>query len=111
VDDSGKACIADFGLSKVYSPEKAGAKASKISGTLRFLAPEALKGQPLNYETDVYAFGMVIYEVGVITSHFHSPLSNMTSMSTGIHRRSSIHQGVRRLGQGRLSRTSPANIK
>ncbi|KAF8551582.1 kinase-like protein [Imleria badia] len=63
VDDSGKACITDFGLSKVCSSRTAGTKTNRISGTLRFLAPEALKGEPLSFETDVYAFGMLIYEV------------------------------------------------
>ncbi|KAF8137687.1 kinase-like domain-containing protein [Boletus edulis] len=63
VDDSGKACITDFGLSRVCSSKSEGTEKSKIAGTLRYLAPEALKGQPLSFETDVYAFGMLIYEV------------------------------------------------
>ncbi|KAF8443898.1 kinase-like domain-containing protein [Boletus edulis BED1] len=63
VDDAGKACIIDFGLSKVYSSGTAGANRGKVVGTLRYLAPEALKGHGLSFETDVYAFGMLIYEV------------------------------------------------
>ncbi|KAF9221806.1 kinase-like protein [Gyrodon lividus] len=63
VDDSGKACITDFGLSKARSMAPAESNVKVIAGTLRFLAPEALRGQPLTFETDVYAFGMVIYEV------------------------------------------------
>ena len=39
-----------------------------VSGTLRFLAPEALRGHPLTFETDVYAFGMLIYEVSATAS-------------------------------------------
>ncbi|KAF8437918.1 kinase-like domain-containing protein, partial [Boletus edulis BED1] len=63
VDDAGKACITDFGLSKVCSSGTSGTQLGKIAGTLRYLAPEALSGQPLSFETDVYAFGMLIYEV------------------------------------------------
>ncbi|KAF9232646.1 kinase-like domain-containing protein [Melanogaster broomeanus] len=63
VDDSGKACITDFGLSKARTLTASESNASMIAGTLRFLAPEALRGQPVTFETDVYAFGMVIYEV------------------------------------------------
>ncbi|KAF9232651.1 kinase-like domain-containing protein [Melanogaster broomeanus] len=63
VDDSGKACITDFGLSKARSLTPAESNARTIAGTLRFLAPEALRGQPLTFETDVYAFGIVIYEI------------------------------------------------
>ncbi|KAF8132412.1 kinase-like domain-containing protein [Boletus edulis] len=65
VDDAGKACIIDFGVSKVYSSGTAGANRGKVAGTLRYLAPEVLKGQGLSFETDVYAFGMLIYEVFV----------------------------------------------
>ncbi|KAF9234995.1 kinase-like domain-containing protein, partial [Melanogaster broomeanus] len=63
VDDSGKVCITDFGLSKVKSLAPVESTGSAIIGTLRFLAPEALRGQPLTFGTDVYAFGMVIYEI------------------------------------------------
>lgn len=68
VDDAGKACVSDFGLSKFSSGplETAGAKIGTISGTLRFLAPEVLRGEPLTFETDVFAFGMMIYEVFAI---------------------------------------------
>ena len=75
VDDSGKACITDFGLSKVCSSGTSATQMGKVSGTLRFLAPEALSGHPLTLETDVYAFGMVIYEVlhdsGAFFAHKH----------------------------------------
>ncbi|KAF9232654.1 kinase-like domain-containing protein, partial [Melanogaster broomeanus] len=67
VDDSGKACITDFGLSKARSPAPE-SNAGTTSGTLRFLAPEALSGQSLTFETDTYAFGMVIYEVSLYAS-------------------------------------------
>ncbi|KAF9232467.1 kinase-like domain-containing protein, partial [Melanogaster broomeanus] len=63
VDDSGKACISDFGLSKARSLAPVESNARMIAGTLRFLAPEALRSQPLTFQTDVYAFGMVIYEI------------------------------------------------
>jgi len=63
VDDSGKACITDFGLSKVCSLGTSATQMGKASGTLRFLAPEALRGHPLSFKTDVYAFWMLIYEV------------------------------------------------
>ncbi|KAH7888228.1 kinase-like domain-containing protein [Phlebopus sp. FC_14] len=62
VDDSGSACITDFGLSKVKSPSPVTSR-SGLGGTLRFMAPEAIKTGILTLETDVYAFGMIIYEI------------------------------------------------
>lgn len=96
VDDAGKACITDFGLSSINTPANAGVTTPKISGTLRFLAPEALSGQPLNFATDVYAFGMVIYEVftgegpfvGVpddIVKEGHLTLTRPTSSQVSAH--------------------------
>lgn len=66
MDDAGKACITDFGLSKARNLTPAESNTRMIAGTLRFLAPEALRGQPLTFETDVYAFGMVVYEVSTM---------------------------------------------
>ncbi|KAI9029135.1 kinase-like domain-containing protein [Hyaloraphidium curvatum] len=64
--DSGKALIADFGLSKVRSEvgrSTAGTVGGPVSGTPGFLAPELVGGSALHKPADVYAFGMVCYEV------------------------------------------------
>jgi len=38
-----------------------------IEGTARWLAPECLmEAQPLSYESDIYAFGCVCYEVIIL---------------------------------------------
>ncbi|KAF9232642.1 kinase-like domain-containing protein [Melanogaster broomeanus] len=83
VDDSGKACITDFGLSKARTLAASESNASMIAGTLRFLAPEALKGQPLTFETDVYAFGMVIYEVSIPCLVWSEMLTYTTQIFAG----------------------------
>lgn len=46
--------LADFGLSHHIGK-------SKTRGTLRFMAPEAIRGDPVNTSVDVFSFGRVIY--------------------------------------------------
>ncbi|KAG6806995.1 hypothetical protein H0H92_009208, partial [Tricholoma furcatifolium] len=56
VNDSGSACIADFGLSSIL-PSR--------GGTLYCQAPELFQGEYNTKATDMYAFGCLIYEVRV----------------------------------------------
>ncbi|EMD36920.1 hypothetical protein CERSUDRAFT_51513 [Gelatoporia subvermispora B] len=74
VDDSGHACISDFGLSTVIKSATNKDQSKPAVGTLRFMAPEAIKTGNLTTATDVYAFGMLIYEARIIfvMPHVHS---------------------------------------
>jgi serine/threonine protein kinase len=69
IDDIGKACIADFGLSKIKYDALSKTSTMKglpPAGTLRFMAPEVMEGK-ITKVGDIYSFGMVIYQVGFIT--------------------------------------------
>lgn len=61
VHQSGSVKVSDFGLSKTIV--RTIGNASKM-GTLNWLAPEVLRGEEIhNTAVDVYAFGMVLYEI------------------------------------------------
>jgi len=65
IDDAGKACIADFGLSKIKydaTSQSVTTKGGQPMGTTRFMSPEMMEGT-ITKEGDVYSFGMVIYQV------------------------------------------------
>jgi serine/threonine protein kinase len=49
--------LVDFGLSCAVG------RSGAVSGTLLYLAPEALMGQPLSAASDLYAVGVMLYEV------------------------------------------------
>ncbi|GJQ99868.1 kinase-like domain, phloem protein 2-like protein [Tanacetum coccineum] len=63
--DNWKAKIADFGLSK-FHPENVDAStfnASTIAGTEMYLDPEYDKSGRLNKKSDIYSFGVVLFEI------------------------------------------------
>ena len=67
--------LLDFGLAKVNRPVLSGTGASMlpttaqitqpgtILGTLRYMAPEQLEGKEADARTDIFAFGVVVYEM------------------------------------------------
>ena len=60
LDDRGKIRIMDFGLAGVASDIQ-GAEVS--SGTPAYMAPEQLAGKEVTVQSDLYALGLVLYEV------------------------------------------------
>lgn len=65
-DGSEFAVVMDFGLAK---ERKAGAELEKLTatgiilGTPEFMSPEQLRGKPLDSRTDIYALGLIVYEL------------------------------------------------
>ena len=68
--------LLDFGLAKLRGPQAAVANLSAlptegssltargtILGTLQYMAPEQLEGKEVDSRTDIFAFGVVVYEV------------------------------------------------
>lgn len=51
--------ILDFGLSHRINEFRS----TNISGTIEYLPPEILKGQPFSFQTDLYSLGIVLYEI------------------------------------------------
>ena len=61
LDEAGSAAITDFGLAKgpAYTVLT---KPGQVMGTLDYLAPELIRGEPATASSDVYALGCVVYE-------------------------------------------------
>ncbi len=65
VTAEGRAKILDFGLAKLREPDQEMAtQTAAVMGTPAYMAPEQLRGQPADLRTDVYAFGLVLKEMG-----------------------------------------------
>jgi len=62
----GHALVADFGISRALSPEGAGEALTETGvtvGTPAYMSPEQATGQAVDARTDVYALGVVLYEM------------------------------------------------
>lgn len=61
-----RAVITDFGLA--HNLRAAESSASQSVGTPAYMAPEQIEGGPISAATDIYAFGVVLYEM--VTGHW-----------------------------------------
>jgi serine/threonine protein kinase len=61
LDKDNQPYLLDFGLSKKFDPERL-PKKNSITGTLIYVSPELLKGEPSTSSRDIYAFGILVYE-------------------------------------------------
>ena len=69
VTPDGRLKILDFGLAKLLKHGDAASLTASITqnygvtGTLAYMSPEQLRGNPLDERTDIYAAGCVLYEI------------------------------------------------
>ena len=58
--------VLDFGIAKMMADERGQAALTAVGqtlGTLEFMSPEQLRGQPLDGRSDIYALGIMAYEM------------------------------------------------
>lgn len=55
--------ITDFGLSKYLDPMNTRSQSKLDCGTTVYMAPEVIQDDSYNNKADVYAFGIIMYEV------------------------------------------------
>jgi serine/threonine protein kinase len=80
-----RAVIMDFGLSCWLRAPGARQEASDCAGSLAYMAPEQLEGRALSVQTDVFAFGVVLFEMLTGTLPF-APEGD-TAQETALSRR------------------------
>jgi predicted ATPase len=85
ISEDGQAKLSDFGLARSLASRVS--QEGAISGTVYYLAPEQALGQELDGRTDLYALGVMLYEmttgllpftaddpIAVITQHLYAPV-------------------------------------
>jgi serine/threonine protein kinase len=61
VDECGHVKLVDFGIAKSMDWNKT--QAGWTKGTVSYMAPEQIRAEPAAFRTDVWAFGVVLYEM------------------------------------------------
>lgn len=76
VTDSGNAKIADFGIASMQSLAQV-TQTDVIMGSLHYLAPELARGEKATSQSDIYALGIVLYELlrGEVPFNGESPVN------------------------------------
>jgi beta-lactam-binding protein with PASTA domain/predicted Ser/Thr protein kinase len=63
VTRDGKVLVMDFGIARLISGPETAPQTSAVLGTASYLSPEQAQGQSADARTDIYALGVVLYEM------------------------------------------------
>jgi hypothetical protein len=87
IDDEGAAYLTDFGIAKVLESADDLTGTGRLIGTPAYMSPEQVMGQPLDGRSDIYALGIILYEMvtgrvpyraetpmATALAHVHEPL-------------------------------------
>jgi predicted Ser/Thr protein kinase len=87
LDDAERVYLADFGIARMMEGSTALTATGMITGTPQYMSPEQAQGQHVDHRTDIYALGIVAYEmlvgkvpfsadtpVAVLLKHLQAPM-------------------------------------
>ena len=63
VQASGRIKLADFGVARIQDSGDATRTQGSIVGTLKYMSPEQLEGRPIDARADLFAAGVVLYQL------------------------------------------------
>ncbi len=81
IAEDGTPRLTDFGVAQIQDKTRV-TRTGTMVGTLAYLAPEALNGEPTDERADIWAFGIMLYEMLAGRSPF--PEDNTTALITAI---------------------------
>ncbi len=75
-DQAGNVYVSDFGLAKSLESDLGITRTAQFLGTPRYMSPEQAEAKPVDHRSDIYALGLILYEMvtGDVPFHADSPL-------------------------------------
>ncbi len=96
ITHSGEVKLVDFGIAKVLSSTRT-TRTGMLKGKLAYMSPEQVRGAPLDRRSDVFAIGILLYEMVTLTHLFDddNELALMEKIASGdIPRPSTRRAGI-----------------
>jgi serine/threonine-protein kinase len=81
IAEDGTPRLTDFGVAQIQGKTRV-TRTGAMIGTLAYLSPEALNGEPIDERSDIWAFGVILYEM--LTGRNPFPDDNPTLLLTAI---------------------------
>ena len=63
LDEEGHAYLADFGIAKMVESTVALTQTGVVTGTPQYMSPEQARAEDVDHRTDIYALGVIAYEM------------------------------------------------
>ena len=79
-DERGVVRVMDFGIAKALGMSGGGATVTgQIIGTPEYMSPEQARGDQIDFRSDIYALGVVIFEIftGTVPFHGDTPIATL----------------------------------
>lgn len=97
--ETGRALLTDFGVVKALSEGTRLTRTGTFIGTVQYSSPEQIQGKGIGFESDLYSFGVMAYEMvggklpfdgditAVMYAHLHDSPPPLSRQNSGISKR------------------------